>query len=83
VEAHEEYGVHLMRRNADIRLDDLSRALEAEPFDAVVAAVPHSDYAEMAAEQIAALVKPDGLIADIKGMWRNVELPENVRRWQL
>ena len=82
-EAHEEYGVRLLRRKADIRLDDLARAFETEPFDAIVAAVPHQIYAEMTAEQISALVKPDGLVADIKGMWRNVDLPEQVRRWQL
>lgn len=82
-EAHEEYGVRLLRRKADIRLDDLARAFDTEPFDAVVAAVPHTIYAEMTADQIGALVKPDGLVADIKGMWRNVELPGHVRRWQL
>lgn len=82
-EAREEYGVRLLRRMADIKLGDENRAAETEPFDAIVAAVPHQVYAQMTAEQISALVKPDGLVADIKGMWREVELPGQVRRWQL
>ncbi|MCH8685614.1 nucleotide sugar dehydrogenase [Pedomonas mirosovicensis] len=82
-EAHEEYGVTLLRRMADIRMDDPSRAAETEPFDAVVAAVPHNVYAQMSAEQVARLVKADGLVADIKGMWRHMELPNGIHRWQL
>lgn len=82
-EAEEEYGLTLLRRLADIGLDDPARAAEKEPFDAVVAAVPHKVYAEMTASQIAALVRPGGLVADIKGMWRNVDLGDGYRRWQL
>ncbi|MGK2285756.1 nucleotide sugar dehydrogenase [Pedomonas sp. V897] len=82
-EAHEEYGVRLLRRMADIRMDDPRRSAEMEPFDAVVAAVPHTVYAQMSADHIARIVKPGGLVADIKGMWRNLALPETIRRWQL
>jgi UDP-N-acetyl-D-glucosamine/UDP-N-acetyl-D-galactosamine dehydrogenase len=52
-------------------------------YDAVVAAVPHAEYRALTGERIAALLKPGGLAADIKGLWRGVELPERVRRWQL
>lgn len=82
-EAHEEYGVKLLRRMADIQLGDPTRAADNRPFDAVVAAVPHRVYAQMNSEQVAALVKQDGLVADIKGMWRHLELPQQIRRWQL
>ncbi|MEX6722969.1 nucleotide sugar dehydrogenase [Parapedomonas caeni] len=82
-EAEEEYGLNLLRRKADIRLDDLARAAEKEPFDAVVAAVPHKVYADMTASQVAALVRPGGLVADIKGMWRDLDLGDGYRRWQL
>lgn len=52
-------------------------------YDAVVAAVPHRTYREMDADRIAALVGDGGLIADVKGMWRGVHLPESRRRWTM
>jgi len=29
------------------------------------------------------LLAADGLLADIKGIWRGLTLDENIRRWQL
>ena len=52
-------------------------------YDAVVAAVSHAEYRTMSGHAVAGLLKPDGLVADIKGMWRGRELPNGVRRWQL
>jgi UDP-N-acetyl-D-galactosamine dehydrogenase len=52
-------------------------------YDAVVAAVPHADYRAMNGQAIAGLLVDGGLAADIKGMWRGVETPASVRRWQL
>jgi UDP-N-acetyl-D-galactosamine dehydrogenase len=45
--------------------------------------VPHDDYRQMDADQIVAMVRPGGLIADIKGMWRKLDLPDGYPRWQL
>ncbi|MDR3441053.1 nucleotide sugar dehydrogenase [Telmatospirillum sp.] len=52
-------------------------------YDCIVGAVPHRPYAAFTAGTFAALVRPGGLIADIKGMWRHLTLPEGLRRWQL
>jgi hypothetical protein len=30
-----------------------------------------------------ALLAPGGLVADVKGMWRGVTVPGDVRRWEL
>ncbi len=52
-------------------------------LDALVGAVLHKPYAELQPRDFARLVKPGGLVADIKGMWRKAALPQNLRRWQL
>jgi UDP-N-acetyl-D-glucosamine/UDP-N-acetyl-D-galactosamine dehydrogenase len=69
-EAMHEYG---------LRLD--AEAL-ADRYDVVFAAVPHAEYRTMADSRIAALVASDGLIADLKGMWRG-RLPAGVDSWTL
>ncbi|MBM3555539.1 MAG: nucleotide sugar dehydrogenase [Alphaproteobacteria bacterium] len=71
-EAKHEYGVSVATR-----LDGL------EGFDALVGAVPHRAYTQFGASDFNRLVRPGGLIADIKGMWRGSPIPETLRRWQL
>jgi UDP-N-acetyl-D-galactosamine dehydrogenase len=51
-------------------------------YDCLVGAVPHEAYGRFDAKAFAALVKPGGLVADIKGMWRSIDLPKALRRWQ-
>ena len=45
-------------------------ALADGGFDLVVAAVRHSAYQAMTPDDVQAMVAPDGLVADIKAMWR-------------
>jgi UDP-N-acetyl-D-galactosamine dehydrogenase len=52
-------------------------------FDCLVAAVPHDPYGELTDDAINTLVKSGGLIADIKGLWRNRPLPGDKRVWRL
>ena len=49
-------------------------------YDAVVGAVPHSGFAEL---PLRGLVKPGGLVADIKGIWRRRAIPEGLSYWTL
>jgi UDP-N-acetyl-D-galactosamine dehydrogenase len=51
-------------------------------YDCVVGAVPHLPYCSFTAATITVLLKPGGLVADIKGMWRDLPLPAGLRRWQ-
>jgi UDP-N-acetyl-D-galactosamine dehydrogenase len=51
-------------------------------YDCVVGAVPHLPYIAFAATTMAALLKPGGLVADLKGMWRELPLAAGMRRWQ-
>ena len=52
-------------------------------YDAVVGAVPHAGYRALGADALAGMLRSGGLVADIKGMWRGLELPASLRRWQL
>ncbi|MBP5856613.1 nucleotide sugar dehydrogenase [Marivibrio halodurans] len=49
-------------------------------YDAVVGAVPHSGFAEL---PLRGLVRADGLVADIKGIWRKRSVPQGLRYWTL
>ncbi len=73
-DAHEvadEYGLTLVP-------DTFSRQ-----YDAVILAVPHESYRNMDASQIQLLLRPEAMLADIKGLWRGLKFPDTVHRWQL
>ncbi|MDE0256718.1 MAG: nucleotide sugar dehydrogenase, partial [Rhodospirillaceae bacterium] len=57
--------------------------LAGGPYDAVVGAVMHDPYRELGAADLRRLLRDGGLLADVKGMWRGLALPETVRRWSL
>lgn len=61
----------------------LSPGALTDAYDAVVCAVPHAVYRNMAAAAIEALVGGCGLIADLKGVWRDHRLSPAVVRWSL
>jgi UDP-N-acetyl-D-galactosamine dehydrogenase len=63
-EARHEYGETLLPT-----LDD------ASSYDAVVGAVPHTAYVSLGAARLGEMLKPNGLVADIKGMWRGLNAP--------
>ncbi len=71
-EAQKEYGLDLHPVLNDIA-----------PADCIVGAVRHEAYCEFTAEVLGAQVTDNGLIADLKGMWRHIEMPPGVRRWNL
>ncbi|MBH63420.1 MAG: UDP-N-acetyl-D-galactosamine dehydrogenase [Alphaproteobacteria bacterium] len=70
-EAVARYGVEL--------LPDLS----GDGYGALVGAVAHDAYTQLDHVAISRLVARGGLVADIKGMWRHVEMPEALRYWLL
>ena len=60
--------------------------LEREPegrFDCLIGAVRHRDYETMSVDSVMSKVAEDGVVADLKGMWRQLELPAGLRRWTL
>jgi UDP-N-acetyl-D-galactosamine dehydrogenase len=40
-------------------------------YDAVIITVPHNDYKELGDEYFTGITKPHGLVADLKGIFRN------------
>jgi UDP-N-acetyl-D-galactosamine dehydrogenase len=68
-EAREEYGLTLLPT-----LDGTAS------YDAVIGAVAHDQYRSFAAQMLAALLRPQGILVDIKDMWRSVDLPPQFRR---
>lgn len=56
---------------------------EAKGYDCVVGAVPHQPYVEFNVARFETLLNENGLVADVKGMWRSLELPDHIGRWQL
>jgi UDP-N-acetyl-D-galactosamine dehydrogenase len=64
-------------------LTPLSVLPDGVAFDAVLGAVPHQAFTKLEGPRLARLLTPDGLLADLKGMWRDVQLPGEFRRWVL
>ena len=69
-EAVHEYGLR-------IDTDALNRS-----YDVVLGAVPHAAYRALDTDTLTALVAGDGLVADLKAMWRD-RLPPGVDSWTL
>ena len=55
----------------------------ASGYDCLVGAVPHAPYLGFTSETFTGLVKPGGLVADVKGMWRKVKIPSALQHWRL
>lgn len=70
-EAAREYGVTF----ADLE--------EFRELDALVLAVPHAHYQEHVLRELPTMLKPGGVLADIKSLYRPHQLPEGVRYWSL
>jgi UDP-N-acetyl-D-galactosamine dehydrogenase len=71
-EAREYYGVDLLAS-----LDGVKDCA------CVVGAVRHRAYLGYTPEVLGRLVRPGGLVADVKGLWRDMALPQGLHRWQL
>jgi len=68
---------------SEYALDLLTDLENCGDFDCVIGAVPHSQYLDLDARRLSALLKPGGLLADLKGMWRGLMLDKACRRWEL
>ena len=67
-EFHHEYGYHLAEK-------------PSAPYDAVVITVPHKDYVSMDEKAFSDLTNGEGIIIDIKGLYRNKI--KNLTYWSL
>ena len=56
---------------------------DGECYDLVVGAVAHDNYRRLSNKQLESMVAPGGLLADLKGMWRDRDLNPAIDRWTL
>jgi UDP-N-acetyl-D-galactosamine dehydrogenase len=56
---------------------------DAKGYDCVIGAVPHDDYIQITSDRFDKMLASDGVLADVKGMWRNTKTNNGIRRWQL
>jgi UDP-N-acetyl-D-glucosamine/UDP-N-acetyl-D-galactosamine dehydrogenase len=64
-------------------LTPLPELPRGQAFDMVLAAVGHQLFARLDRADLVGLLRSNGLLADLKGLWRDLQLPYGVRRWGL
>jgi len=74
VEARKFYNIDLVPS-----LDDL----EDHDYVAVMGVVSHDEYKAITGADLERLLETGGLIADVKAMWRGMDKPDHLRKWQL
>lgn len=74
-EALDEYGIEL--------LAELPLKAKPPAYDAVIGLVAHKAFFALSDEDFPKLVEKDGLVADIKAIWRGRKLSAALRRWEL
>jgi UDP-N-acetyl-D-galactosamine dehydrogenase len=55
----------------------LAKMEEVGEFDCIIGAVSHEDYKKLTLQDFERLVKPRGLVMDIKNMWDENKIPSN------
>lgn len=63
---------------------DLHTSLTAlKDYDCIIGAVAHGEYKKLVFADFKILLRPNGLVADIKNLWRTFEFPEGLAYWTL
>lgn len=62
---------------------DLVPEISGNDFTCVVGAVAHDQYKNLDAATLSSLMVSGGILADIKGIWREKSFSPNIRRWEL
>jgi len=52
-------------------------------YGCVVIAVPHKEFFNMSKTEVLSILEKDALLVDIKGIWKNLDLPKSIKRWNL
>lgn len=64
-------------------LDLLPNLNEVKDYDCIIGAVAHQAYKQFGYSDFKKLLKPDGIVADIKNMWRKIAFPSPINYWSL
>jgi UDP-N-acetyl-D-glucosamine/UDP-N-acetyl-D-galactosamine dehydrogenase len=83
MEAKLHYDIDLLDKFVEHISENLHNPTRSASYDCIVGAVSHDAYLNFSLEQFEQLLKPDGLIADIKNMWKNGNRPKHLNYWSL
>ena len=61
----------------------LPRLEKNRAYDCLVGAVPHAVYIAFSGNTLTSLVKPGGMVVDLKGMWRHAHIGADVKRFEI
>ena len=64
-------------------IDIIESLSDLHGYDAILAAVAHSVYRDLSTSAIEEMLDGEGLLADVKGIWRETEFSPSIKRWQL
>lgn len=82
VDVHDPLAEPLQAKShLDIEL--LPNLSDVSGYDCVIGAVAHQPYLAFTSQDFKKLLTPNGLIADIKQLWRNTERPAEMHYWTL
>lgn len=82
VDVHDEMA-DPARASREYGIDLLEKLPSREEYDCVVGAVSHAAYCAFDGDRLAGLLRSGGVVADIKGIWRHIDLGQDYRRWEL
>jgi UDP-N-acetyl-D-glucosamine/UDP-N-acetyl-D-galactosamine dehydrogenase len=82
VDVHDEMA-DPARASREYGIDLLKELPGQEDYDCVVGAVSHAAYYAFDDDRLAGLLLSGGVVADIKGIWRHLDLGKDYRRWEL
>ena len=61
----------------------LEEFTSAKPYDCVIGAVCHNDYTSISNDIMAEIIVTNGLVVDLKGMWRSLNLGLSIMRMEI
>jgi len=82
VDVHDPHA-HSEEAETHLGIPILSSFEGVEGYDCIIGAVPHKNYLELAHHHFETLLKPEGLVADFKKMWRNIPFPNRIKYWSI
>lgn len=92
-EAKAIYGIDLIAEvteaEAGAKVDakvvghDISVSKRGGGYDIVVGAVNHTVFSQLSETELSNLVRPEGLLADVKGIWPRVTASKELKTWTL
>lgn len=82
VDVHDPHA-HKEEAKEHLGITLLENFEQSKNYDCIVGAVSHKPYLGFSISEFQRLLKPRGLIADFKNMWRHLNFPEGLCYWSI